>query len=160
MSSSLPLFAEHAAWRSVFWVSYGAWIAMEMWILGRDRRAARGEAKDRGSRFALMVFIPAGLLGAFYTAFRSPATAIAAPPEILFWSAIVVIWLGMALRIWSVLTLGRLFRTQVFVLEDHRLITTGPYRWLRNPSYTGASSSDSQFPIARPMPATVTTAPV
>ena len=138
MPPSMPLFATHADWLSVFWTSYAAWFLMELWIRSRDRRPAKGEAKDRGSRFGFMLFIPAGLLIAFFAAFASPATRIAGQPHAVFWSAIAIIWIGMALRMWAVVTLGRFFRTSVFVLEDHRLITSGPYRWLRNPSYTGA----------------------
>src|SRR5476649_1806356 len=99
----IPLFEEHAVWRNVFWVSYWTWFAMELWILSRDRRPAKGEVKDRGSRFALMVFIPAGLIGAFYVAFRVPATRIAAAPDALFWSGIAITWIGMALRMSAVI---------------------------------------------------------
>ena len=35
-------------------------------------------------------------------------------------------------------TLGRFFRVTVTVQDDHRLVDTGPYTKLRNPSYTGA----------------------
>ena len=137
MPPSTPLFAEHAVWRSVFWVSYWAWIGVELWIWSRDRRAAKGQRKDRGSLGVLMLLIPAGLVAAFFAAFDSAATRITAWPAALFWSAIALIWLGIGLRTWAVITLGRFFRITVFVHEDHRLITTGPYRWLRNPSYTG-----------------------
>ncbi len=46
--------------------------------------------------------------------------------------------LGMALRAWSVATLGAFFTTAVEVQRDHRIIESGPYRRLRHPSYTGA----------------------
>jgi len=137
MPASLPLFAADPLWRSVFWSSYGAWIAMECWVFSRDLRAASGQRKDRGSFAVFMLVVPAGLAGAFACAYGSADTQIAGPPAPLFWSAIALIWIGMALRLWAVLTLGRLFRTAVFILNDHRLITGGPYRWLRNPSYTG-----------------------
>ena len=137
MPHAAPLFATDPLWRTVFLSSYVAWFVMEWWVLSRDRRAAKGELKDRGSFVVFMLFVPAGLVGAFYAAYRSADTQIAAPPAPLFWSAIALIWIGMALRLWSVITLGRFFRTSVFVHDDHRLITTGPYRRLRNPSYTG-----------------------
>ena len=137
MPPSMPLFAAHADWRSVFWTSYGCWSLMELWIWSRDRRAARGERKDRGSVGVLMFLIPAGLVAAFFAAYGSPATRIAVWPDVVFWTAIAMMWLGMILRIWAVHTLGRFFRVTVFVHEDHHLITRGPYRWLRNPAYTG-----------------------
>ncbi len=35
------------------------------------------------------------------------------------------------------LTLGRLFKFVVVIQDDHRVITSGRYRLLRHPSYTG-----------------------
>jgi protein-S-isoprenylcysteine O-methyltransferase len=133
----MPLFGTEPVWRSAFWASYLAWCLMELWVLGRDRRRAKGKSKDGGSRLLIVILLFAGLFGAFTAAYVSPATALAAFQEPVFWSAIGLIWAGMALRLWAVLTLGRFFRTSVFLQEDHRLITTGPYAWLRNPSYTG-----------------------
>ena len=45
---------------------------------------------------------------------------------------------GVALRTWAILTLGRLFKFVVVIQEGHRVVTSGPYRLLRHPSYTGA----------------------
>ena len=44
---------------------------------------------------------------------------------------------GLGLRWWSILTLGRFFTVDVAIHADHRLVTTGPYRLARHPSYTG-----------------------
>ena len=32
---------------------------------------------------------------------------------------------------------GRFFTRTVMIREDHQVITTGPYRWLRHPAYSG-----------------------
>jgi protein-S-isoprenylcysteine O-methyltransferase len=45
---------------------------------------------------------------------------------------------GIALRQWAVATLGAFFTTAVEVQAHHRIIDTGPYTWLRHPSYSGA----------------------
>ena len=45
--------------------------------------------------------------------------------------------LGTALRWWSVWHLGRFFTVNVAVADDHRLIDTGPYHFIRHPSYAG-----------------------
>lgn len=44
---------------------------------------------------------------------------------------------GLALRWSAILTLKRFFTINVAVLENHQLITHGPYRFIRHPSYTG-----------------------
>jgi protein-S-isoprenylcysteine O-methyltransferase Ste14 len=46
-------------------------------------------------------------------------------------------WLGLAIRIWAIATLGRAFRTTVEVDSGQDVISSGPYRWVRHPSYSG-----------------------
>ena len=45
--------------------------------------------------------------------------------------------LGLVLRWYSIIYLGRFFTTNVAIAKDHRLINTGPYRFIRHPSYSG-----------------------
>ena len=45
--------------------------------------------------------------------------------------------MGLALRWFSIVYLGRFFTVNVSIAADHRLIDTGPFRWIRHPSYTG-----------------------
>jgi protein-S-isoprenylcysteine O-methyltransferase Ste14 len=49
----------------------------------------------------------------------------------------IVFSAGIALRAWSILTLGRFFRYSVVLQDEHRIVEDGPYRLLRHPSYTG-----------------------
>jgi len=50
---------------------------------------------------------------------------------------VVLICSGYALRYWAILTLGRFFRFVIAIQNDHRVITNGPYRFVRHPAYTG-----------------------
>lgn len=45
---------------------------------------------------------------------------------------------GLTFRYWAIRTLGRFFTSTVKIQSDHQLIETGPYKYLRHPSYTGA----------------------
>jgi protein-S-isoprenylcysteine O-methyltransferase len=137
MKLVVPAYAAEPGWQAAFWISYLAWVAMEMWIFSRDRRAASGEAQDQGSRRFLVMLFMVGLFGAFFIAHHLAWGRIALPLPVLMGAALALMWSGMAFRVWAVVTLGRFFRTSVFVLDDHRLIETGPYARLRNPSYTG-----------------------
>jgi protein-S-isoprenylcysteine O-methyltransferase len=56
---------------------------------------------------------------------------------LLFTIGIILILAGVGFRFWSVMTLGRFFHLKIVIQEKHQLITSGPYRYLRNPSYTG-----------------------
>ncbi|MBK7553248.1 MAG: isoprenylcysteine carboxylmethyltransferase family protein [Flavobacteriales bacterium] len=45
---------------------------------------------------------------------------------------------GTALRLLAIRTLKNNFSATVRIKQDQQLVTSGPYRWLRHPSYTGA----------------------
>jgi methyltransferase len=49
--------------------------------------------------------------------------------------ALVVLAAAMALRVWTLRTLGDRWTTRVIVVPGRPLVTTGPYRWLRHPNY-------------------------
>jgi protein-S-isoprenylcysteine O-methyltransferase len=129
---------DHVVPQNLFWVSYVAWFAMELWILSRDRRRFTGRVADRGSFFGFFICYWAGLGIAFFAFSQHPEWRITVLQPALFLLGIVMIWAGMAFRLWAVLTLGAFFRTSVVVQEGHQLVTGGPYRWLRHPAYTGA----------------------
>ncbi len=44
---------------------------------------------------------------------------------------------GLALRLWSMRTLRRAFSYDLKITADQTLVTSGPYRWVRHPAYTG-----------------------
>ncbi|OAQ35294.1 hypothetical protein K457DRAFT_151829 [Linnemannia elongata AG-77] len=52
--------------------------------------------------------------------------------------ATVLCLLGYALRKWSFITLDRFFTYQLTIRTGHKLVQSGPYTYLRHPSYTGA----------------------
>ena len=51
---------------------------------------------------------------------------------------VLLMLLGISSRIWAIKTLDKAFSATVQIKEGQELITTGPYRWFRHPSYTGA----------------------
>ncbi|MFT3885720.1 MAG: isoprenylcysteine carboxylmethyltransferase family protein [Flavobacteriales bacterium] len=64
----------------------------------------------------------------------------AAPQALDAWvvSGLVLLPFGTAFRLWAINTLKNNFAATVQIKQCQQLITSGPYKWLRHPSYTGA----------------------
>jgi protein-S-isoprenylcysteine O-methyltransferase Ste14 len=52
-------------------------------------------------------------------------------------AGLALIAAGIGLRAWSIATLGRFFQNRITVQPGHRVVTGGPYRYVRHPSYSG-----------------------
>jgi protein-S-isoprenylcysteine O-methyltransferase Ste14 len=59
------------------------------------------------------------------------------PAAVAVWIGLVLFWGGIFLRLWSFRTLGRYFTFIVQTSDDQPVITKGPYRVIRHPSYAG-----------------------
>ncbi|RDY70704.1 methyltransferase family protein [Halobacillus sp. SY10] len=55
----------------------------------------------------------------------------------VWWIGLVVYAIGVGLRYWGILHLKDQFTRNVSVQEGDRLVSSGPYRLLRHPLYTG-----------------------
>jgi protein-S-isoprenylcysteine O-methyltransferase Ste14 len=113
-----------------------AWLALEAGLIIRDRIRGKGTfARDRGTLWLNIIVITvalaaAGMLTASLrdSAWQFGPTGLAGP---------IVMWAGLVVRIWAIVVLGQSFRTTVEVDAGQRVVDTGPYRWVRHPSYTG-----------------------
>jgi protein-S-isoprenylcysteine O-methyltransferase len=63
-----------------------------------------------------------------------------APQQLDAWTigGLACLTLGTAFRLWAIRTLDKAFAAVVQIKAGQQLVTSGPYRWLRHPSYTGA----------------------
>ncbi len=89
----------------------------------------------------LSLWIVAGLDHRFGWTFEIPLTAQ--------FTALAITGLGYALITWAV-AVNRFFSAAVRIQRDrgHRVITTGPYQWVRHPGYTGGSIAYLTTPLA------------
>jgi protein-S-isoprenylcysteine O-methyltransferase Ste14 len=120
--------------RIVGFVSVGAFSVGELLQALRMRRGAtrvnvRAEAVFRAMFFSGILLLPAG---------RAVAPgAVIGGGVWLFALGVVIGWLGLLLRWWSFVSLGKYFTVVVKTSEDQPVVERGPYRVLRHPSYTG-----------------------
>lgn len=55
-----------------------------------------------------------------------------------FWLGTLLFGLGIALRWYAIVYLGRFFTVNVAIHSGHEIVDKGPYKHIRHPSYTGA----------------------
>ena len=60
------------------------------------------------------------------------------PPLVVQSFGLVLLLSGIVLRFSAINTLGRFFTSVVTVREDHRIVSSGPYKFVRHPGYAGA----------------------
>jgi protein-S-isoprenylcysteine O-methyltransferase Ste14 len=126
-----------AVWSTSFLVSVCCWAAFEAALTARDLfRRRLLLSRDRHTRVIVALAL-GGSIGAGFVASRLVPALDTPAPAAFAAAGTVVIWAGLALRFWAVRTLGRSFRTVVAVDTGQAVVTRGPYRWVRHPSYTG-----------------------
>jgi protein-S-isoprenylcysteine O-methyltransferase Ste14 len=111
-------------------------IASALELVGALRRRPEATKKDRGSFIVLRICIIPGVVLLGLSVKFVPAAEIR-PPLGAAIAGIVIFSAGESLRVWSRITLGRYFTYQVMTSKDQPVITSGPYRILRHPSYAG-----------------------
>src|SRR5215472_2428621 len=105
-----------------------------MLVMGGARRSRR---EDAGSvRWITLCLVGSFIVGVALA--QQPYGRLPNYPDGPAWIGLIVLWLGLGLRVFSILWLGRLFNALVVIQSGHRLVTSGPYRLVRHPSYTGA----------------------
>ena len=125
-----PFTAAPAAARGLLIASAVVWLLVEL----RESTNRRPEAtlSDQGSRMYIRVASVVGIVGAIVLT-RNVSSGRISPD--LAWVGLVLFWCGIALRFWSFHALGRYFTFTVQTSADQPVITGGPYRFVRHPSY-------------------------
>ena len=129
-----------AFWLWMVWVV--TWWIAAVW-------ASRAIARPKfGARALHRLFTSAGFILLFLNQFfyrhgdpSAPFPRFTRPlwtePVIIGWTLVTLVVLSFAFCWWARLHLGRLWSGLTTVKADHRVVDTGPYRWVRHPIYTG-----------------------
>jgi len=121
-----------------FWTAYILWLAFETRGAIRHRTTDRANARDRGSYAVIILFLWLALISAFALSFLLPQANITWHRSAVFFNGIALMFLGIAFRSYAMTLLGKFFTYQVAVQPGQTVVETGPYRYIRHPSYTGA----------------------
>jgi protein-S-isoprenylcysteine O-methyltransferase Ste14 len=114
-------------------LTLAAWALLEVAVRVRERVHGRGGSeRDRFTRVLIAVSLAGAIALALFI--RERTSGLRVPTQL---AGLVPMWLGLALRVWAIATLGRAFRTTIEVDRQQSVVSSGPYRWVRHPSYTG-----------------------
>jgi protein-S-isoprenylcysteine O-methyltransferase Ste14 len=126
------------AWFGVAWT---VWLLSELVgaiLIPSIRRSRAGivvrQRADRGSAPIIVL----GVFVALVSVSVFSALGLADLPLALGFVGAALVAIGIGLRQWSIAVLGAYFSPSVRVVADHQVVTAGPYRYVRHPSYTGA----------------------
>ena len=121
----------------IFWAVYiWAFFPEVRIVQGGVKGARQAGSKDSGSLRVLLGGMWIALLLAFPLAFV-PAWSFPRRAQLpIFVAGLLLIVLGSLLRRYCFSTLGEFFTGDVRARQDQPVISTGPYRWVRHPSYT------------------------
>jgi len=130
---AMPVTQQEAWARLAFYISIAAFAVREFsqtvkWRRGASRTDLRGEVVFRVVFFAGIMMLPVAQTVEMKAVLEGAAS---------FLLGTDIGWLGLLLRWWSFATLGEYFTTVVKTSADQVVVSRGPYRVLRHPSYTG-----------------------
>ncbi len=126
----------------------GVLVLIPIMAYHRIRSQKTGERLDRGEEglFILLTLRPIGLshMGGLFLFISDPhlmAWSSMPLPVWLRWIGVGLAIAGGTLFICSVRTLGPNLTDTVVTRQNHTLVTTGPYRWVRHPFYCAMAIS-------------------
>lgn len=111
-------------------ILYILWILLEIGITLRDAREER-RSSDFGTRELYALGQALTVLSALWF------DSIWLKPRIYHGVGIVVFIAGIGLRWWAIRSLDIYYSHMVRMIDNHRIIDTGPYRFIRHPAYAG-----------------------
>ena len=127
-------------WYVLLLAAIGAGRLWELRI-SREHERARGGTRAAASTYPVMVGAHVALLTLpLLEVSRRPARAPNA-----FWLA--VLGAAVALRVWSIRTLGDSWNARAAVPADLEPVTAGPYRFIRHPNYVAVILEFAAIPL-------------
>ncbi|HEY2202001.1 MAG TPA: isoprenylcysteine carboxylmethyltransferase family protein [Solirubrobacteraceae bacterium] len=141
MKTALQIAATFKPYVQTQLVALLVWVAINLVSLGFEfnqwrQRRAQATSNDDGSRGLLLTGTVLGLALLILSPRLAPGAAIR-PAWLAFAGGLTIYLAGFGMRRWSEMTLGRYFTFEVMTSADQPVVTTGPYRYVRHPGYTG-----------------------
>jgi protein-S-isoprenylcysteine O-methyltransferase Ste14 len=128
-------------WDTVFIGLYAFWMVLELRVTQRDTSTEGKKISD----FATCQLYGAGQTLTILTALWFPS--VWNVPHAAHPVGLIVFILGVCYRLWAVRTLGPFYSHRVQITAQHRIVETGPYRFIRHPAYAGMIMANAGISI-------------
>ena len=109
----------------------------ELYLALTRRSATQAISRDRRSLMLLWATIIVSLWLGIQMVWLFPTVTVRYPRGFYLFGFLLFLG-GLILRWYSIGYLGRYFTVDVSISAEHKLIDSGPYRYIRHPTYTGA----------------------
>jgi protein-S-isoprenylcysteine O-methyltransferase Ste14 len=110
---------------------YALWILVETAVAKRDLSTEGKTTSD----FATCQIYAFAQAVTFLSALWFPSVWRA--PNAAHCLGLSIFLLGVSYRLWAIWTLGKFYSHRVRTLSQHRIVSSGPYRFTRHPAYAG-----------------------
>ncbi|MCS7241186.1 MAG: isoprenylcysteine carboxylmethyltransferase family protein [Candidatus Caldatribacterium sp.] len=119
-----------------FWVVVALWLILDLYVLFARNRDLRNIA-DWKSKFVIIASVSSGVTLAVIPEDFRLSWLVRERFTAVHHVGVVLMVGGITLRLLAIRTLGKYFTPDIALVEGQRIVTTGVYRFLRHPSYTG-----------------------
>ena len=118
----------------------GLWLAwLAYWIIAARKVKPLRRQESVGS--CLTHLVPLAIGAVLLASARLPANWLddrfLPPSRTIYWAGAIILAAGLGVMVWARRHLGRNWSARVALKQDHELIRTGPYRFVRHPIYSG-----------------------
>ena len=133
-----PLYSTDAVAAALYSMVIIVWIVSEASAFFRGVTIAADRRKDRSSGPILIGFLLLAVWLGGILASLVPGASMSAGRSVIFVCGLLLALAGIALRQYAIASLGRFFTVRVMTRPDQTVIESGPYRFIRHPSYSGS----------------------
>jgi len=132
---------------TLFEVIWIFWLASEILLnrLFRSKAKASKELDKNSLRIIWLTIILSVTTGVFIATMTNYAIV---QTNLLRYTGMVIILAGIVIRFTAIKTLGKFFTVDLAFRDDHKLINTGLYKYVRHPSYSGSLLSFFGFGLS------------
>jgi protein-S-isoprenylcysteine O-methyltransferase Ste14 len=131
MPHGLLFYRQIIAWLWIAWALY--------WIVSAISNKTTRRRESLGSRLSHVVPLTVGfvLLAWHDVPWAWLAARLWPRSFTAYWLGVTLLAAGLGFTVWARVHLGRNWSGSVTVKQDHELIRSGPYAYVRHPIYTG-----------------------